>query len=115
MTPLQWVLGTWAFLAELGFGAGLAYVGWRLGRGVHPAVGALTAAIALVGGIAMWATWFSPDADRRLVLWPRVAAASVLMVATGGGVAALGRPRWGLALAVAGSLAMVVAQPALEA
>lgn len=94
--------------------AAAGWVGWRLGRPLHVAAGVAAAMVALLAVGAVWATWFSPNADHRLALWPRVAGAVALLAACGSAVAALGRPWAGLALAVTGSLVMLTAQPALE-
>lgn len=114
MTPLQWGLGAAAFATERGFWVAFGVVGWRAMRPRGKGPAAAASVLLLVVSIGVWALWMSPNADSRLALWRRVAAASGLLALAAAGLAAVGLSRWGLALGGLGILVMVVAQPLLD-
>ena len=83
------------FVGELVLLAGVAVAGSEL----VPGVGGVGLAVALVVVVAFtWGRWLAPRAAHRLRPRGRLAAKTVLALAAGALLAAVGRPGWAVAL-----------------
>ncbi|NNG18201.1 DUF2568 domain-containing protein [Naumannella sp. ID2617S] len=115
MTPLQWALGAAAFAVELALVVVSGVVRFRFARGWGIGLAIAAAVVGVLALGAIWALFMSPNADHRLPLWPRVAGACLLVLATAAALARTGSPRTAATYAIAGCLVMPIAQPALDA
>lgn len=107
-TPLDWAVGTAAFLVELALAGTLAVAAYRLaGGGIG---GWIAGAAALVGLFVVWGTWMSPKAGHRLPVAGRLLLGCGLVLL----VAALaywsGLQAWGWWLGIGGLVVTAVAQ-----
>jgi hypothetical protein len=95
-----------AFGCELAMLATFAVTGWQL---VSSLLLQLVLAVALplvVAGI--WAIWMAPTSARRLTNPTRLIAEIGLFVISGAGLAAVGHPGWGLAVAAVSAVDFLV-------
>lgn len=107
-SPLWWVVATAAFVVELLLVGTVARASYRFADGGP--LGWLAGVLAAAVLIAVWATWMSPKAPRRLGRTGRLVLGSALVVVTAGMAYAGGLHAWAWWLGVGGVVVVLVSQ-----
>lgn len=107
-TPVEWAVGTAAFLVELALIGTLAVAAYRLADG--GILGWAAAVGATVAVVAVWATWMAPRALHRLPRAGRLLLGCGLVLLAAVAAYLSGLHAWGWAFGIIGVLVIGVSQ-----
>lgn len=107
-TPLEWVVGTAAFLMEMALAGTLAVAAYRLADG--EVLGIAAAVVATIALIAVWATWMAPRARRRLPRAGRLVLGGALVLLAAVTAYSSGLHAWGWWFGAVGLLVIGLSQ-----
>lgn len=110
MTPFEWILGGLAFAAEIALWLGSGRLVFLLLQDKNHSLALAAGILTVVAVIALWAVFLAPKADRRLPDVPRVVLIALFSLGIGLGLYALGMKTPGLALAIPGTIILVLGQ-----
>jgi hypothetical protein len=106
--PVGWAVGAGAFAVEVALAIGAGVAGHRAVDG--EVLGYVAAALCVTALVAVWATFMSPKAPRRLGRSPRIVLGDSLVIVVAVALALTGATAFAWVLAIAGVVVTTIAQ-----